>query len=143
MSSDYLTTIPDGAIPLFEQIRRVDEDGYEYWSARELAKVLEYREYRNFRPALERAMEACSNSGFEVSDHFVEMHDMIKLGSGAETSIQNMGKYKANANQAHYEVGKKVRKTIQELGGTMPENLPAAESIKKIEQKAKKLNKGE
>ena len=40
----------------------------------------------------------------------------------------------AEANQTHFEVGKKVRKTITELGGTMPENLPSAESIKKIEK---------
>ena len=45
---------------------------------------------------------------------------------------------KAKANQAHREVGAKVRQTIKELGGTMPENLPAAESIKKLESKAKK-----
>lgn len=40
---------------------------------------------------------------------------------------------KGKANRTHYEVGKKVRKTIQELGGTMPENLPVADSIKKLE----------
>ena len=45
---------------------------------------------------------------------------------------------KARANQAHREVGAKVRQTIKELGGTMPEDLPAAESIKKLESKAKK-----
>ena len=52
-------------------------------------------------------------------------------------------KGKQKANQTHFEVGKKVRKTIQELGGTMPENLPKADSIKKISKKdePKKLNK--
>src|SRR5690554_6599591 len=51
-------------------------------------------------------------------------------------------KGKENANRTHYEVGRKVRKTIQELGGEMPENLPTPESIKKIEkaQQAKQLN---
>lgn len=49
---------------------------------------------------------------------------------------------KANANKAHFEVGAKVRKTIEELGGTMPEELPTVDSVKKIEkQQAKKLNK--
>jgi DNA-damage-inducible protein D len=48
---------------------------------------------------------------------------------------------KAKANATHREVGEKVRITIQELGGTMPENLPAAESIKKIESKQKRLGK--
>lgn len=47
-------------------------------------------------------------------------------------------KGKAKANQTHYEVGKKVRQTIQELGGTMPEDLPTAESIKKVEATKKK-----
>ncbi len=49
---------------------------------------------------------------------------------------------KEKANQAHREVGAKVRQTIRELGGTMPENLPVAESIKQIESKVKKLKKG-
>jgi DNA-damage-inducible protein D len=44
-------------------------------------------------------------------------------------------KGKQKANQTHFEVGKKVRKTIQELGGTMPENLPVAGSIKKLGKK--------
>lgn len=43
---------------------------------------------------------------------------------------------KQKANQTHYEVGKKVCQTIQELGGTMPEHLPTADSIKKLEEKA-------
>jgi DNA-damage-inducible protein D len=45
---------------------------------------------------------------------------------------------KERANRTHYEVGAKVRKTIQELGGTMPENLPPAESIKKLESRKRK-----
>lgn len=46
---------------------------------------------------------------------------------------------KDKANQAHFEVGKKVRKTIKELGGTMPESLPLAENIKKIAKNVKKI----
>ena len=47
-------------------------------------------------------------------------------------------KGKTKANQTHYEVGKKVRQTIVELGGTMPEDLPVADSIKSLESKEKK-----
>ena len=43
-------------------------------------------------------------------------------------------KGKQQANKTHYEIGKKVRKTIEEIGGTMPENLPVADSIKKLEK---------
>ncbi len=49
---------------------------------------------------------------------------------------------KQKANQTHYEVGKKVRQTIKELGGTMPEDLPVHESIKKVEMKKQKKIKG-
>jgi len=258
---------------VFEQIKRIDENKNEYWSARNLCAILEYAEYRNFKPVLEKAKVACKNSQQIVSDHFVEMHDMIKIGKGAERNIedvklsryacylivqnaspekeivalgqsyfavqtriqelqqmdaysqlkteaerrmflreemtlhnkhlanaakgagvidpidyaifQNYGykglyggldakgihnkkglkksqdildhmgstelaanlfratqteeklrreniKGKQKANQTHFEVGKKVRKTIKELGGDMPENLPVAENIKKL-----------
>lgn len=269
---------------VFEQIKRLDENKNEYWTARDLSKVLEYSEYRHFLPVIDRAKEACKNSSNEVLDHFEEILDMIELGKGAKREIENvklsryacylivqnadpskeivalgqtyfavqtrlqeiqqmqvyqhlkteeerrmflrkemsehnkqlaeaaksagviepvdyaifqnhgyMGLYggldakgihkrkglkksegildhmgstelaanlfratqteeklkrekikgKQKANQTHFEVGKKVRKTIQELGGTMPENLPTAESIKKIEKKnePKKLKK--
>lgn len=52
-------------------------------------------------------------------------------------------KGKQKANQTHYEVGAKVRQTIKELGGTMPENLPTVENIKKVEKKKKQLKSGE
>lgn len=48
-------------------------------------------------------------------------------------------KGKQRANQTHYEVGAKVRQTIKELGGTMPEDLPTVESIRAIEKKKQKL----
>lgn len=48
---------------IFEQIKRLDENGNEYWSGRELGKVLEYSEFRHFKPVIEKAKEACKNSG--------------------------------------------------------------------------------
>lgn len=264
---------------LFEQIRKSDDNGNEFWSARDLAKVLEYTEYRHFKPAIERAREACANSGQDVKDHFEDMLGMIELGKGGKRTVENvklsryacylivqnadpakevvalgqtyfavqtrlqeirqmeeynrlntedekriflrgeltrnnlllaeaaktagvvepidyaifqnhgyMGLYggldaqairerkglnksqnlpdhmgsselaanvfratqtddklrrenivgKDKANQTHFEVGAKVRQTIQELGGTMPENLPSAENIKKLDKESKK-----
>lgn len=271
-----------GTPPIFEQIKRLDENGTEYWSARELSKVLEYLEYRNFQPAIERAKEACQNSDQKIENHFVHTHEMVTIGSKAERQIENiklsryacylivqnadpskevvalgqtyfavqtrlqeirqmeaynnlpsddekrlflrnelrrhniqladaaknagvidavdyaifqnfgyqglyggltakdihirkglkksqhildhMGstelaanlfratqteeklrreniKGKPKANQTHFEVGKKVRQTIQELGGEMPENLPIEESIKKVEKNLPKTGK--
>lgn len=266
---------------IFEQLKKVDENGNEYWSARELSKVLEYSEYRHFIPVINRAKEACTNSGHNIPDHFEDFLEMVTIGSGAQRKsdsvklsryasylivqnadpnkeivaqgqtyfavqtriqeIQQMDQYnslstederrlflraelvkhntqlaaaakdagviqpldyaifqnhgykglyggldakgihakkglkksqqildhmgstelaanlfratqaeeklrreniqgKSNANKAHYEVGKKVRKTIQELGGTMPEDLPTVDSVKKLErQQVKQL----
>ena len=261
---------------VFEQIKKVDEKGNEYWGARELSKVLEYTDFRNFLSVITKAKEACKNSRQPVENHLVEFNEMVSIGSGAERLMQSvklsryacylivqnaspekeivalgqtyfavqtrlqeiqqmqtyqqlkteeekriflrkemyehnkqlaeaaknagvidpidyaifqnhgyMGLYggidakgihkkkglkksenildhmgstelaanlfratqtedklrrenikgKQKANQTHFEVGKKVRKTIQELGGTMPENLPAAGSIKKLGKK--------
>lgn len=49
-------------------------------------------------------------------------------------------KGRENANRTHFEVGLKVRETIRELGGTMPENLPTPESVKRLESKQRRLN---
>jgi DNA-damage-inducible protein D len=273
------TVLTKTVTSIFEQIRRIDENGNEYWSSREFAKALEYADYRNFISVINRAKEACLNSGLKVVDHFVDINEMIIVGKGAERQVdsmklsryacylivqnadpskevialgqsyfatqtrlqeikqmqeyntlksedekrlflrnelrrhnsqladaahnagvidaidyaifQNFGykglyggldvkaihnkkqlkksqnildhmgstelaanlfratqteeklrrqdiKGKQKANQTHYEVGKKVRQTIKEIGGIMPEDLPTAESIKKLEQKENK-----
>jgi DNA-damage-inducible protein D len=75
---------------VFERIRRIDANGNEYWSAREFAKTLEYVEYRNFIPVINRAKEACLNSGQVVADHFVDMNELIVAGKGAERKVDSM-----------------------------------------------------
>lgn len=266
----------------FEGIRHIDADGNDFWLARHLAKVLDYSEYRHFLPVVDRAREACRNSGHPEADHFEDILEMVEIGSGArrelpdvrlsryacylivqngdpgkaviangqtyfalqtrrqeladnakfaqlsenekrltirnelathnkylaaaakeagvETSLDyaifqdhgykglygglgnkeiharknlkksqkildHMGstelaanlfratqaeeklrrdqvRGKTQANQTHYEVGRKVRKTIKELGGTMPENLPKPDtSIQQIDSAKKKLEK--
>lgn len=75
----------------FEEIKQINEFDQEYWSTRKLGKVLEYAEYRNFLPVIEKAKEACRNSGQPVEDHFVEMHEMVSIGSGAERKMESYG----------------------------------------------------
>lgn len=263
----------------FERIKRTNSAGAEFWSARELARVLEYSEFRHFLPVVEKAREACLNSAHRVADHFEQILEMVSIGSGAQRELEDwalsryacyliiqnadpskplvalgqsyfavqtrrqeladdealkenktrlvlraeMTKHNKNlagvakqsgvlqpldyaifmdhgyrglygglgrrdiherkrlkpkeqildhmsstelaanlfrttqaedklrrenvrskevANRIHNEVGRKVRKTIHELGGTMPENLPVAENIKKVESREKKRLKG-
>lgn len=265
---------------VFESIRHENEYGQEFWYARELYKVLEYKDFRNFELTIFKAMDACINSKNEVSDHFGETTEMVAIGSGAKRELRSyalsryacylivmngdsskdiialgqtyfaikarqnelienyekmnddqkrlairhemaehnkllvaaakdsgvktnldysifqnygyMGLYggmkardihqhkglkksqkildhmgyeelaanlfratqteaklrrdkiqgKENANQTHYDVGAKVRQTIKELGGTMPEDLPTPDkSIQQLEREVKKIEK--
>ena len=61
----------------FDAIRRVDDNGKEYWSARELGKILGYTEYRKFKIAIQKAEESCRQSGQAVSDHFAHVGEMV------------------------------------------------------------------
>ena len=74
---------------LFENIKHVDDDGNEYWYARELQKVLEYKEWRKFKGVIERAMDACKNSGKEVSEQFVGTDKLSKRHNNAIVMIED------------------------------------------------------
>lgn len=69
---------------IFEQIKEVDENGNEFWGARKLSKILDYAEFRNFIPVIERAKESCKNSGQDPLHHFVDYHEEIIHGKGAK-----------------------------------------------------------
>ena len=73
----------------FERIKRVQPSGTEFWSARDLARVLEYLNFRNFQPVIEKAKEACAKSGHAVADHFAEMRNMVGIGSGAQRELED------------------------------------------------------
>ncbi len=77
------------ALSVFEQIRQTDENGNEFWAARQLAKALEYTDFRNFLSVIEKAKEACKNSGQEVENHLVEFNEMVSIGSGAEREMNS------------------------------------------------------
>lgn len=72
---------------LFEDVKHLDEDGNEYWLARELQTVLEYKEWRNFQKVISTAQIACKISQQEVSHHFVDLNKTIKLPKGATRKV--------------------------------------------------------
>ncbi len=75
----------------FNQISQTWEDsGIEYWFARDLQELLEYSEWRNFLKVIEKAKEACENSGGKVENHFVAINKMVVIGSGAEREIDDI-----------------------------------------------------
>ena len=63
---------------IFENIKHIDEYENEFWYARELSKVLEYKDWRNFLKVLNKAKEACKNSGFNIDEQLVEVNKLSK-----------------------------------------------------------------
>lgn len=75
---------------IFEDIKHINDDGQEYWLARELQTVLDYTQWRRFSDTIERAKLACKNSGFAIDDHFADVGKMVDIGSGAEREVDDV-----------------------------------------------------
>lgn len=73
----------------FEAIRHHDEDGNEFWLGRELALALDYQGWRNFTRVIDKAIIACEKSGHPSANHFVDVNEMVVLGSGAKREVQD------------------------------------------------------
>lgn len=71
----------------FESIKQIDDQGNEFWSARDLHPLLDYIEWRNFMKVIEKAIKACEVSNINTSDHFVESTKMVQLGSGSQRQV--------------------------------------------------------
>ena len=74
---------------IFESIRHVDDEGNEYWYARELQNVLEYTEWRKFVGVIKKAINSCKTSNYVVSDHFVGADKMVDIGSNTSRNIED------------------------------------------------------
>ena len=72
---------------VFEDIKHIDENGNEYWLARELQVVFEYTQWRRFENIISKAMTACNNSNVSVKDHFANVGKMINLGKGGSRNV--------------------------------------------------------
>ena len=66
------------------------QNGVEYWMARDIQKLLDYTEWRNFLLVVDKAKIACSKSGQNIADHFVDVNKMVQLGSGSQREIEDI-----------------------------------------------------
>lgn len=73
----------------FEEIKHIDENGNEYWYARELAKVLEYSDWRNFIKVINKAKKACINSNNLVEEHLGELNRVLTVGNNAKMEVSD------------------------------------------------------
>ena len=87
-------TLKDGLIEQligsFEDAAKVDEDGNEFWTARDIQRLLGYTEWRNFLNTVDKARAACATAGQDPADHFVDVNNMVGIGSGAERPIEDV-----------------------------------------------------
>jgi DNA-damage-inducible protein D len=79
-----------GQVAPFDAIRHESDDEGEFWSARELAKALGYTEWRNFKQVIKQARIACESSDHAASDHFVDVNNMVTIGSGARRNLEDV-----------------------------------------------------
>jgi len=82
------TPLPSGSP--FDAIRQQTPEDTDFWWGRDLADLLGYDSWRNFRSAVNRARIACANSGYPPVDHFVDQHRMVTIGSGAERRVADV-----------------------------------------------------
>ena len=74
---------------VFEDIKYIDDDGNEYWLARELQKVLEYVQWRRFEHVINKAKMACNNSKIKVEEHFANVGKMVEIGSKTKRTTKD------------------------------------------------------
>ena len=100
----------------FESIKHFDEDGNEFWYARELGKTLEYSEYRKFLPIVKKSIISCENSKQDVKDHFGQVGVMVNIGSKARRKLRD---YKLSRYACYLIVqNSDPRKKVVALGQT-------------------------
>ena len=73
----------------FEDIRHIDEHGIEYWYARELMKILEYKQWRRFENVIDKAKQTCENSNISTFEHFANVGKLSKRANNAEVEIKD------------------------------------------------------
>jgi len=108
----------------------------EFWSARELAPVLEYTKWENFHKVIKRAMLACENSGRSIVDDFPEVRKIVEAGATSKpVKDYELTRYACYLIVQNGDPRKEVRSAIEKIGGTMPEDLPIPKkSIQEIEK---------
>ena len=118
----------------FEDIKHIEEDGTEFWYAREFMPVLQYSNWQNFERIIDKSKVSCENSDISVSEHFIDVNKTIKMPKGAEKTITD---YKLTRYACYLiaQNGDSRKKVIAKNVGTMPEELPTpGKSLKQLEK---------
>ncbi len=74
---------------IFENIKHIDEEKREWWSARELMPLIEYSKWQNFHKVIKQSMIACDNSKNKTNEHFTEVSKVLTIGNGAKQKVKD------------------------------------------------------
>ena len=88
--NDHIKSLNKTPEPTFEDLKKTNQRGQDYWSARQMQGILDYAKWDKFLLVIEKAKEACVNSGQKVSDHFLQVGKMVGIGSGAQREIDDI-----------------------------------------------------
>jgi len=114
-------------ITTFENIKHINEYGNEYWIARELQVVLNYKEWRKFEGVINKAKNACINSNINVSEHFVDIDKTIKMPKGATKVIGD------------YELSRYACYLIAQNGDSRKESIALAQTYFAIQTRKQEI----
>jgi DNA-damage-inducible protein D len=73
----------------FEDLKHINDDGMDFWFARDLQEVLDYSSWDKFKRVISKAITACDKSGQSTADHFSQVVKMVQIGSGAEREVED------------------------------------------------------
>ena len=121
----------ENAENLFEDIKHIDENGNEYWSARELQNVLQYKEWRKFEGVINKAKKACENSNIKVFEQFVGSD---KLSKRANNTVVKIGDYKLSRYACYL---------VAQNGDSRKEVIALAQTYFAIQTRKQELSKKE
>ena len=121
----------------FEEIKKIREDGTEYWNSRELSEVLQYKKWENFSKVIDRAKLACDNSGLSIQDHFPEVRKMVEIGSN---TVRELLDYELSRYACYLIVQNgDPRKEVIALGQTYFAIQTRKQEVKRLKDKKTKL----
>jgi len=126
-----MKVLKGGEYTSFEEIKNIREDGREFWYARELQLVLDYKAWRKFENVIRKAKEACENSENSVSDHFVQVDKMVEIGSNTRRNV------------ADYELSRYACYLIVQNGDPKKEVIALAQTYFAIQTRKQEISEQE
>ena len=125
---------------LFESIKHINEYGMEYWTARELMPVLEYKQWRQFSDAIDRAKKACETSGNRVFDYFADARKIVKTGVATkEIEDYHLSRYACYLIAMNGDPRKKAIAMAQSYFAIKTRQQELSENFEKLSEEQKRL----